>query len=427
MKPEEVFTPRRAEVNSEMYVSRPRLEAALSGGIRSRLHLVIKGESGCGKSWLYKKVFAEAGVYFRTVNLASALTCGSVAEAAVRTVLGGTSRPMESERQVVTFATVLQALGISRRTAERFQHVSDEPFLACVRAMRALAKKKRAYVVFENLEQIARSEELLKQLSSLLMFIDDEAYAQSDVQICLVGTPTNITELLRRAGNTAIQNRVCEIPEVSRLSQEDAETLVRTGFVDLLGYRPEAVETVCEEVTWMADRIPQHLHSLCFQLAIAAEPRSRRKIDSETMLDASIRWLESQEASAYATICAKMSHTRQAVSRKNQVLYALAQLDREAFSYRMVEEKVREEFPQTTANKQLAIAAILSELAEGASPILRRSPLGTGLYQFVNPLYRITMRVMLVSTETESVEVLSSEDLQRRLHDASDDDRAETA
>jgi hypothetical protein len=85
-RPEQVFTPRRAEVNTEMSVPRPRLEAAISSGIRSKLHLVIKGESGCGKSWLYKKVFAEQNVYFRTVNLAFALSCGSVAEAAVRTI-----------------------------------------------------------------------------------------------------------------------------------------------------------------------------------------------------------------------------------------------------------------------------------------------------------------------------------------------------
>lgn len=55
LKPEEVFTPRSPEVNSEMYIARPDLEKALKNALRSSLHVIIHGESGTGKSWLYKQ------------------------------------------------------------------------------------------------------------------------------------------------------------------------------------------------------------------------------------------------------------------------------------------------------------------------------------------------------------------------------------
>jgi hypothetical protein len=48
----EVFTPRKADVNESMYVARGDLEAALKQRLLGSQHIVIHGESGCGKSWL---------------------------------------------------------------------------------------------------------------------------------------------------------------------------------------------------------------------------------------------------------------------------------------------------------------------------------------------------------------------------------------
>ena len=58
-KPDTVFTPRSAEVNEKMYVSRERQEEALKKAVGGSKNIIIHGESGCGKSWLYKKVFSE--------------------------------------------------------------------------------------------------------------------------------------------------------------------------------------------------------------------------------------------------------------------------------------------------------------------------------------------------------------------------------
>jgi ABC-type lipoprotein export system ATPase subunit len=52
---DEVFKPRNHEVNDRIYVHRPDLEKSLELGLSGSLHTVIYGESGSGKSWLYKK------------------------------------------------------------------------------------------------------------------------------------------------------------------------------------------------------------------------------------------------------------------------------------------------------------------------------------------------------------------------------------
>ena len=45
--------------------------------MRSPKHVVIHGESGCGKSWMYKRVFLEDNVLFQVINLGRASSSGS--------------------------------------------------------------------------------------------------------------------------------------------------------------------------------------------------------------------------------------------------------------------------------------------------------------------------------------------------------------
>lgn len=57
LQPADVFTPRSSVINKEMYVPRARHEAALVRAFQGTKNIIIFGESGCGKSWLYKKSF----------------------------------------------------------------------------------------------------------------------------------------------------------------------------------------------------------------------------------------------------------------------------------------------------------------------------------------------------------------------------------
>jgi predicted GTPase len=54
-----VFTPRNNTVNKKMYIHRKELELELKRKINGSKHILIYGDSGCGKSWLYKKVLSD--------------------------------------------------------------------------------------------------------------------------------------------------------------------------------------------------------------------------------------------------------------------------------------------------------------------------------------------------------------------------------
>ena len=49
-RPQEVFTPRAAEINENMYVNRPNLEIRLKRAIQGSYHVIVYGDSGSGKS-----------------------------------------------------------------------------------------------------------------------------------------------------------------------------------------------------------------------------------------------------------------------------------------------------------------------------------------------------------------------------------------
>lgn len=68
----ETFTPRRAEVNLKTYIPRLELEKSLLRSVCGTLHTLICGESGSGKSWLYKKVLHQNEIEFVVANCALA-------------------------------------------------------------------------------------------------------------------------------------------------------------------------------------------------------------------------------------------------------------------------------------------------------------------------------------------------------------------
>jgi hypothetical protein len=75
---DEVFTPRNSNVNSNMYVRRDELEKELRRAMGGSLHILIHGESGCGKSWLFKKILDEEKIFYLPANLANASRLGSI-------------------------------------------------------------------------------------------------------------------------------------------------------------------------------------------------------------------------------------------------------------------------------------------------------------------------------------------------------------
>lgn len=393
--PEEVFTPRQRTV-TEMYVVRPELEERLKRSLRGTQHIVVHGESGTGKSWLYKKVLKDLDAEWMTANLANASRLGSIT-AEIRNNIdrrGEASNTGYTETKQAGVKAVVAEGSLSN--TRNYQLGAKEPFEASLEILRKQAGKKLACMVFDNLETIIESNDLMKELADLIILLDDERYAQYEVKILIVGVPASLRDYFNQTPARApVANRLEELPEVSRMSGEQTAALVRRGFVDELAFDvpQDALDTITKHVAWVTDRIPQRIHEYCLELARIGE-EAGRAIRKDMADQADRSWLGTSLSNVYSVVENLMNERETKVGRRNQVLYTLGTMDAAELRLPDVEEAVRREFPESTKEKALNISGMMADLASGPAPILRRSPKGDS-YQFADPKYRMCIRVML--------------------------------
>lgn len=170
IEPEEVFTPRSPEVNTRMYIERPALEQALVNALKSTQHIIIHGESGTGKSWLYKKVFAEQDIYFEVANLANANRLGSITNE-IKNVVDRRRRATItgfSESKSAKASAVFAEGELSHE--KEYHYGTKEPFEECLELLRESAGPKRtAVLVLDNLETIFDSPDRMAELADLVI------------------------------------------------------------------------------------------------------------------------------------------------------------------------------------------------------------------------------------------------------------------
>jgi len=400
-KPDDVFTPRSAIINPDMYVPRNTLEDGLVSALQGKLHIVVHGESGTGKSWLYKKVLADQRATYMIANLANASRLGSIS-AEFKNLLEreGKSIKVGYEEEKATEFSAGVASGSLAHTGQ-YTLGQKEPFEACLCALRERAGNNPAVLVLDNLEA-AFNETLLTELANLLILCDDERYACHRVHILVVGVPAQLKEYYYTTPNhRSIANRLYELPEVSRLSIEDSHSLLTRGLFDILKFEVDDKDRLLRHISWITDRVPQMLQEYGLILAKLADSNGRR-ITSELAATANEQWMFHSLNQPYAVIELHMNERDTKAGRRNQTLVALGLMDGEQFKAADIEKRVRRSFPVSTDGTALNIPQMLASFASGDRPIIKRSPKGDAFY-FVDPRYRMVLRAMLVVKDEKVV------------------------
>lgn len=244
-----------------MYIRRADLEDMLISALRGKLHIVIQGDSGTGKSWLYKKVLGDERAHYIIANLANASRLGSIG-AELRNLIerDGCAVKTGYEEQKTTGINAGVASGGLTYTGQ-FSIGQMEPFEACLKLLRDRAGDKPAAIVFDNLEA-AFTDALLKELADMLILCDDERYAVYFVHLIIVGVTKGIKEYYYRTPHHAtVANRLFELAEVSRLRPNQAQDLLKRGLVDQLKFEIPEFDQVAKHAAWVTDRVPQMLHA----------------------------------------------------------------------------------------------------------------------------------------------------------------------
>lgn len=394
-KPDEVFTPRSANVNPKLYIPRPDLEEELAEGLSESQHLVIFGESGNGKSWLYKKVFKEQKVFYEVVNLVLASTLGSLG-AAFDDKLSRQEKLEKEEYELSKSGGVKPyGVGIDFEGTWKYVKGKKEPFEKLLAYLRRSAGNRKAVIVFDNFEQVASDAEVCKQIANCVVLLDDPIYAAYDVKIVIVGTPVGIDEILSRNGNVqTISTRLKEIPEVERMTPTEAQILMRRGLEDQLKLKVLGQSQVFyDRMLSITDRIALELQEL--GLRIAKEALKKDSVIDQNVLNRAVsKWAKNSIRAYCSMVSSRMNSKETKAARRNQCIYACGMTDKESFTYKDVEKKIRVLFPETTVGVSLNVSGELSRLAKGENPLLKRLPTDDA-YRLASPKIRMAIRTML--------------------------------
>lgn len=394
-KPDEVFTPRSAEVNRRYYIPRPELEEELTEGLSESQHLIIFGESGNGKSWLYKKVFDTERVTYEVINLVQASRLGSLGSAYEDRL----ARREELEKHEYELAksggVKPSGVGVDFEGTWKYVKGKKEPFEKLLAYLRKSAGKGKAVIVLDNFEQIAKDHEICKQVSNCIVLLDDPTYAEYKVKIVIVGTPAGIDETLSINGNLqTISTRLKEIPEVERMTPNEARSLMHLGLETALKLKVVGnADVFYERMLKVTDRIALELQELGLKIAKEAQKNSG-KIDQVVFSRATSKWAKNSIRSYCTMLADRLNSVETKAARRNQCLYACGEITKETFTYKDVEAKIRELFPETTRNVALNVSGELSKLSKDENPLLRRIEHQKS-YRLSSPKVRMAIRTML--------------------------------
>lgn len=404
MKPEDVFTPRSPQINEGMYVDRPELERQIRNALSGQKNIILYGESGNGKTWLYNRVFQARGVHFEVLNLGFAKLHSDL-RPVIRDKLGDFGVIEQTDvRGEVKSGFMPQNVGVQVTNTTTKSMVPKSDLVTLFSNTRQRAGTKPAVIVFDNFEQIVSQDEIIQQISSILILLDDPVLAASNVKIMIVGVPGDIKAMIGKSSNaTTISNRVTEIDEVERLSLDQSKELMERGFVSKLKLKFEIDKDLAfQRIAWLTDRIAQHIHELCLTIARQSVEFNNGRVTDDVLAASIEDWLKDSLSSDYTVVEQHMNSRETKTGRKNQTLFALGACDLEDFKNKDIDAVVRAEFPNSTKDTLLDIPGMMSKFSSSDNPLIRRTKKDDA-YRFVSPKYRMAIRAILEKGPNEKV------------------------
>lgn len=399
-----VFTPRNSEVNLKMYVPRLGLERDLLRSVFGSMHSLLFGESGNGKSWLYKKVFNQNGIKFAVANCANASRLGSITEEICNALIpSGTPQKVgHSENKEAAVKAIVAEGKISSQS--QYVVTKVDPLFESFRKFRSDVGNAQAVLVLDNLESILGNTSLMNELADIIILLDDSKYSAFKIKLLIVGVPNGTLEFFATTKSMeSVSNRIEELPKVTGMTIPEVTTLITMGFKLLKISLNGQEAAVAKHTHYLTMGVPQRVHEYCEKLAYAISDQSIG-YSEEILAVADQAWLRVGLRQAYTVLEAHLNSKRTSIARKNQVIFAISTVKVHQFDAGQIANLLREKFPSKTTDSNMGIGAILGDLTSGAAPLLTKNKKANS-YRVVDPRYTMCIRAALfINPVTKVVE-----------------------
>lgn len=398
-----VFTPRASEVNSSMYIDRPDLERLLTQALQRNTHVLIHGESGSGKSWLYKKVLDENRIPYVVANSGNASRLSSVTEEISNAIVEpGFARQSSITEEKNAEISAGFAKGGGKHT-KTFEYSKDEPLLEAFKRFADRHKGKKV-VVLDNLESIIDEDDLMKELADIILLLDDKRYSECNVVLLVVGVPNDVMRFFRETKNAdSVANRLYELDRVTGLNENGVAELVNRGFEQLnIKISSEQRKRVTDYVFWVTLGIPQSVHEYCECLALNIESTDW-KFDEIHLEKSNSDWLRGGMRYCYQAVENNLNRRDSGIARKNQVIYSIGRYGLFQISSSNIDTSIKKLFPHTVPKTSMGLGAVLTELSEGDTPLLIKNE-NNGTFSVKDPKFSMAIRMMLsIDSDTQKI------------------------
>lgn len=404
----DVFTPRSSQVNLKTYVPRLDLERMLLRSVQGSMHSLLFGESGNGKSWMYKKVLDENEIRYKVANCANASRIGSLTQEIVSALTepGTAQRVAYNENKEATVkAFVAEGKLVNQN---QYKVHLTEPLAEALGRFRKTIGDRSGVIILDNLESIFSNAKLMDELADILILLDDERYGKFKIKFLIVGVPNGVLEYFAKTKNLeSVSNRIEELPKVTSLNVTMVRTLVNTGFNELLSFRlsDSAIGRIAGHTHHVTLGVAQRVQEYCEKLAYNIED-NRGVFSVDLLSKTDFDWLRQGMRQGYTVVESHLNSKRTTIARRNQIIYCIGKITSHQLDSTKVTAKLVEEFPDTTSERNMGVGSILAELASGDSPLLRKNP-NTSEYRVCDPRYIMCIRVMLRKREDNVIEKIS--------------------
>ncbi|PHO05118.1 hypothetical protein CSC82_03845 [Rhodobacteraceae bacterium 4F10] len=377
-----------------MYINRPKQEKALRNAVRTGYNIVIYGDSGCGKSWLYKKVFRDDDIYFTVFDFKDCRTEDDI-DLQILDLLSDYEE-WEHHEKVESRSLDIKPVrvGVGEQAENKFKKNETQPYMRLLSAIRKAAKKKRAFLVFENLEYAIDKPDVVERIRSMLLGLDDLRAGAFEVKICLVGVPSDIKDVLSDGNrHQTISNRMYEIPEVGILDRKSVDLLITRGLEQELEFSFESKAYCLSKIAFVTYQTPQYLHDVCLHVAFNAED-SLHRINPDTIDDALEEWIMSKASQSAEFIRSIVLYDRSVKQAKAKIIYAISRLNKHYFSAKDVNDALEKDFPQTLGKGKIQTLRYLRNLSDGNNKFLKCDGERL-LFRVSTPYLRSCLRICL--------------------------------
>lgn len=391
-RPEDVFVIRSSKVDDSLYVNRDKYEKELARLVKTAPNIIIKGESGCGKTWLYKKVFENEKIDYEIIDLSQAIKEGMSIEKVISNKLN-----KNKEYVQMGYSTEKNA-GLKIPVAEGSMSYSEEfvlnesPLLKMYKNLHHHGKK--SILVLDNLEQIKDKPQLLDELNSMIMNIDSDDYAEYDVKLLIVGTPSGFKHFYATARNIdTMTNRLKALDEVKGMSLEETGEYFKKSMINKMkiSFAPGDVEKYVKHILDITNGVPQRIVEYCLNLCYTIEDAKGNTEYKQLYKMADSRYLRGTLDKNVEVISRKLNSNETALQRRNQVLYTLGKMKSNIFKTADVEKQLRKIF-NIPKEINVNVSGLLSELSDGDDPILIKV---NDNWMFQDSQYLVTLKLML--------------------------------